>query len=467
MSPTARRIILAAIFIVAALVFTAGIDWGLPQRRLADRFLLGADHHGMRLEGLTARVPEVDASHGADVTTAIGPADQLLPENDTDAKRAQILCRYRLYSFQPDEMITFRSLSQMKPRQGDLDPRLYQYGGLWIYGVGAIIEIGGHLGFLDVTDRSTYIGNPELFAKFYIAARAYSALFGLIAVWAVFAIVHRWTRGSTFHAALAALTFIFLPVVVVMSHEAKPHLGGAALILLAVLGADSFVQSKKMQWACGAGALCGAAAGMVLWAAAGWIILPMMGLLARGPRAAIYGLLVASAVYSVTNPYVIYHLVFDPGALWSNLGNTSAMYNLGRPDLAVINAIQLAIAGAGPLAFAAGLVGAACWVRKWPSPLCILLGAPALLIAIPFIVMAAGKPGEYGRFALLPDVGLAIVAVIAISRAIRAPVRFLLAATLLIGTIAFGVANLRTFLADSQTNLPTSRQIASRRFCAT
>jgi len=104
----ARRIILAAVLIVAILVFTAGIDWGLPSRR-TDKFLLGANYQGLeRLEGLTSRVPDVDASHGADVTTPIGPADQIFAENDTDAKRAQILCRYRLYSYQPDEMITFR-----------------------------------------------------------------------------------------------------------------------------------------------------------------------------------------------------------------------------------------------------------------------------------------------------------------------------------------------------------------------
>src|ERR1700679_2431836 len=148
----ARRDILGALLIVAALVFTAGIDWGLPSRS-TDRFLRA----GMRVEGLTSRVPEVDASHGADVTAPVGPPDQMVKENDTDEKRAQILCRYRLYSYQPDEMITFRSLSQMKPSHGDLDPRLYQYGGLWIYGVAAIVEIGGHLTWLDITNRDTYI----------------------------------------------------------------------------------------------------------------------------------------------------------------------------------------------------------------------------------------------------------------------------------------------------------------------
>ncbi|MGA2233367.1 MAG: glycosyltransferase family 39 protein, partial [Tepidisphaeraceae bacterium] len=368
----ARRIILAALLIVAALVFTAGINWGLPSRR-TDKFLRA----GLRVEGLTSRVPQVDASRGADVTAAIGPPDQIVAENDTDEKRAQILCRYRLYSYQPDEMITFRSLSQMKPGKGDLDPRLYQYGGLWIYGIAAIVEVGGHLTWLDITNRDTYIGDPELFGKLYVAARAYSAVLGLLGVWAVFAIVHRWTKGSTCMAAVAGLCFIFMPVVVVMAHEAKPHLGGASLILLAVLAAHHFVETKKSQWAWAAGALCGAAAGMVLWGVAGWIILPVMALLVRRRDAAWRGLIAAAGVYAITNPYVIYHLLFSPGALWSNLGNTSAMYGVGRPDLAIVNAAQLTIAGAGPIIFAVGLVGGFCWIRKAPSSLCMLLGSAA------------------------------------------------------------------------------------------
>ena len=121
---SSRTLVLAGLLLAAVVVFVNGIEWGLPSRS-GDLFLLGADGHGDRLESLTGNVPEVDAAHGADVVTPAGPVDQIIPLNDTDAKKAQILCRYWLYSCQPDEMITFRSLSQMKPLRGDLDPRLY------------------------------------------------------------------------------------------------------------------------------------------------------------------------------------------------------------------------------------------------------------------------------------------------------------------------------------------------------
>jgi hypothetical protein len=169
MKPTAA--ILLPLLCLAAFIFGTGINWGLPSR-LGDPFLLGRDYHAMHLEALTSKTPEVDAAAGADVVAPEGKADEIVTLNGTDAERARILCRYRLYSDQPDEMITFRSLSQMKPASGDFDPRLYQYGGLWIYGVGALIEAGKVLGLLSIADRATYIGNPEMFGRFYIVARA-------------------------------------------------------------------------------------------------------------------------------------------------------------------------------------------------------------------------------------------------------------------------------------------------------
>ena len=63
--------------------------------------------------------------------------------NETDSQRAEIVRRYRLYSYQPDEMITFNALRQMKPGAGQLDPKLYQYGGLWVYPVGAMLKVEG------------------------------------------------------------------------------------------------------------------------------------------------------------------------------------------------------------------------------------------------------------------------------------------------------------------------------------
>ena len=102
--------------------------------------------------------------------------------NETDAQRAEIVRRFRLYSCQPDEMITFRSLSRMKPGSGDFDPRFYQYGGLWVYPVGALLKAGSLFGIVTLRgDLAYYLDHPEQFARFYIVARLYAAQVGQLA----------------------------------------------------------------------------------------------------------------------------------------------------------------------------------------------------------------------------------------------------------------------------------------------
>src|SRR5437870_2106077 len=81
--------------------------------------------------------------------------------------------------------------------QRQFDPKLYQYGGLWIYPVGGLLKLCNAIGWITLTpDRTFYISQPEQFAPFYVVARAYSAGWGLVAVWAVFTIVRRLTGGT-------------------------------------------------------------------------------------------------------------------------------------------------------------------------------------------------------------------------------------------------------------------------------
>jgi hypothetical protein len=511
MNSIRQRLVVALLLIVAAAVFTTGINWGLPSRQ-EDKYLLGADYHGMHLEALTGQIPQVDATRGADVVAPSGPADQVVPLNDTNLKKAQILCRYRLYSFQPDEMITFRSLSQMNPAHGELDPRLYQYGGLWIYPVGAIIQAGHLLGFLDVGNRTLYIANPLIFGKFYIAARAYCAAWGLVGAWAVYVLIRRMTGGNIFLSAAGTISFIFMPVVVDMAHEAKPHLPGMVLILLAILAGDNYLRTQRTKWIWITGMLCGASAGMVLWGIIGLVLLPVIAWLAKRPVAILHGLAAAIVVYAATNPYVIFHLFHDPSVLRSNLGNTSAMYQLGRPDRAIWNAFQLIVAGCGLVVVITGLIGTILFFQRQkqppvapshsvsspspctqgegrggglqvaPSPIAdqkkpspylspgvpragtnagILLFAAAVATLIPFTFMAAGKPGEYARFALLPDAALAIAATswpaFLKSRVLRAGLSIFIAA----GTICYGIPYLVGFIRDSRGFNDTSRQIVA------
>ena len=477
-----RRRVLAVLGLVLALAwFLVGINWGLPSRR-ADPYLFGPNRtpwSGQEIIALTGTGTS-NPDRGADVD--LNPnldRDRPIVLNDTDAKRAEIVRRYRLYSYQPDEMITFNALRQMNPAARQLDPKLYQYGGLWVYPVGALLKLASVAKLVDVrADLAFYLDHPDAFGRFYIVARFYSALWGVIGAWTVYQLVHRIAaRGLA--SLTAAACFATMPVVVNMAHEAKPHLPGAVLMLLAVLSASHYVQTGARRSWITAAVFCGGAFGMVLSSLPVFVILPLMTLLRRQSwRNRIVVTLAAGViavdVYFLTNPYVLIHLIRRDPVLWSNLGNSTAMYRAGGSFDALINAIKLISEGTSPVLAVMGVAGAAllarrAWrVRKEQSApevarrtTGILLAAPAILVLVQFVALAAGKPGEYGRFAILPDTFLAIEAVVAIATFDRSETsRRVMLAVLLTSTTAYGAMYLRQFVSDCGTTTTRLRAAA-------
>jgi hypothetical protein len=462
--------------VLAGAWFTLGINWGLPSRR-ADPFLFGPDRQpwtGKQIIDLAGGWSD-DLNRGADVdVNPITQRQEPVVLNSTDAQRAEIVRRYRLFSYQPDEMITFRALSQMRPGEGKLDPRLYQYGGLWIYPVGALLKMASVLKVVRVqSDLAYYLDHPEQFGRFYVIARLYSAAWGVVGVWAVYRLVRKviplGSPGCRLAPLGAAACFAAMPVVVNMAHEAKPHLPGAVLMLLAVLAATKYVQTGLRRYWLAAGALCGAAFGMVLSALPVFVILPLMALMRRPAtwRDRIVVMLAAGVigvdVYFLTNPYVLVHLIGRDPVLRSNLGNSAAMYSAGGSAGAVANAALLIGEGTSCLLAVAGVVGGialairAVRVRKDLANVemsrraaGLLLAAPALLVAVQFVALAANKPGEYGRFALLPDTLLAVEAVVAVATFVATPrLRHGAFTVLVLATLICGGNYLRRFVDDS------------------
>jgi hypothetical protein len=363
---------LLGVLLFAAATFLTGIDWGLPTRG-NDQILFGGrtPWTGDRIMELAGAWDEGTA-RGADIAMhpLPGQRSSAIVVNDTDAKRAEIVRRYRLYSCQPDEMITFRSLSRMKPGRLDLDPRLYQYGGLWIYPIGGLLKIASLLHLLTLrTDLAFYLDHPEQFARFYVVARFYAAAWGLLGVLVVFAIGREWTRRSSGGIAAAGV-FASLPVVINLAHEAKPHLPGAVLVLLTAYLAALFVRSGKTRWWILAGISAGAATGMVLTGYIAFAPLAVMVLLRQDRwidrfRIAALAGLIGILTFAITNPYLPYNLLLHRQVLHSNVGNYGTFY---QPTLSWGNIAfsgRCIIAGLSPfpaLAVAAGLL-AGIWFK--------------------------------------------------------------------------------------------------------
>jgi hypothetical protein len=158
----------AVVIVTSAVIFLTGIGWGLPSRAV-DPFLFG-DQPAWSGEKILSLAPPPAVGAGADVDANPIRRDVAVVLNETDAQRAEIIRRYRLMSYQPDEFITLKSLSRIRENRGD--PRLYQYGGLWIYPVGALLKLGSIVGVVDLrSDQAFYLDHPEAFGRFYVVAR--------------------------------------------------------------------------------------------------------------------------------------------------------------------------------------------------------------------------------------------------------------------------------------------------------
>lgn len=426
-----EQLIIMALLVAGAVVFSLGINWGIPSRNF-DPYLFGKIGSAWTGKEILAAggAWQADSSRPADA--ANGPAldrSQVIWLNQTKEEQARIIERYRLYSYQPDEMVTFRALSGM--RGGNLDPRMYQYGGLWIYPMGVLLKVVSIAGAVELhPDFGFYLDHPEAFGRFYIVARLYSASWGLIGIWAVFRIARRFSDRLVVPATAGAV-FLLMPVVINGAHEAKPHLAGAVLMLLSVLAALKFVEAGVRKWWIVTGVMCGLAIGMVLSSAVVLLVIPLMVLLRPIPwkeRAKLSAMAIGIAlvVYAMTNPFVPINLIRNPAIVRQNLsalGHAGAIVGKSSDIGAIQNARRLIVDGASMVGGVTGLIGLLImvvnhsWWRdpRWRAPT-VLLGVPSALILIQFTLLASGKAGEFGRFFVLPDVALVIVAVVLVSR---------------------------------------------------
>ncbi len=419
------RVGLIAVLLLALLVAMTGIRWGLPSRR-ADAYLFGTrpPWSGERLVELKGRAWQQSRKLGADVDIdPISTRNLPVDLTATDQDRAAILVRYRLYTHQPDELITLRALAGMRPMMLWLDPKLYQYGGLFIYPVGLLIGLASACGLLGArADLAYFFEHPADFGSLYVVLRAYSATFGLIGVVACYLIGRRLGRASV--GLLAGVLFVLMPVVITLSHEGKPHLPGAVLMLLAGLAAMRYVESGRPGRWWTTAVSCGLASAMVLSA---WpVMATMIAAIWQRPcdsprqtaRRLIIGLAVAATVFLVVNPYLLINLVKDREVLRSNLGGSVDMYQMGRLGEGAWTVGALLVEGMGPVLAAAGAAALVLLLARRAQPMLPLV-LPMVLVLAQFVCIGAGKPGEYGRFLLFPAAVLVIAAAWGIASAYR------------------------------------------------
>jgi hypothetical protein len=453
----------AAILLACPAVFL-GITWGLP-RAENNSFLFGdrTPWTGADIEQLAGGWSP-DPARGADVQR--DPAlDRTRPVelNDTDAKRADIVRRFRLYTYQPDEMINLRALSQMRPARGELDPRLYQYGGLWFYPAGALLKASELVGYATLRpDLAFYLDNPDAIARIYTVLRAMSGLWVLGGVAAMF-VLGRQSGLSPLVCVALATSFAWMPGVVVFGHEAKPHVAGVVLVLWSVACGVWAIRSGRwwryLLCAVAAGAACGTVVSM-----APALLIPItLAIVGRREplvrRLLFAGLLalVFAATYAACNPYVLKHLLTNPALLSGQLTNSTAMYRVSSPLETAATAFVLLMTLTPACILGAIVFALSATTRRWSEAVALLLPTAAATLVI-FVMLAGGKPGEFARFGLVvASFGL----VCAASLAVKFSRPFVLPTSILIIHLVMAAPELTAFAYDASTS-PSRLQSAEQ-----
>lgn len=412
--------LLIALLLAVPLLF-GGLSWGLPSRE-SDPFLFGdrTPWTGKEILELAGGWSSSEAQ-GADVQRdAALDRSKTLALNETDVQRADIVRRYRLYTDQPDEMINLRAFSQMSPGQFRLDPRLYQYGGVWFYPAGIILKSASVARLVDLrSDLSFYLDHPDALGGIYVTLRAISAAWALTGLAAIYVLCRQIGSGRGLSGVFAFI-FAAMPGVIVFSHEAKPHVTGVVLVLWAAVTGVEYVRGQKRSWLIASAVLAGLAFGVVVSMLPA-VLVPLAAVLIlrwrRGsPEAAlVVGLFVLT--YFLANPYVLLHLLTNRSMLFGQVGNSTAMYSAGSGGI-VTGLVLLVLAS--PAVLLLPVVLAVCVTQKrWPLVFGVL-GPCVVTVGGIFFALAAGKPGEYARFGLLVG-AFSVVAAAALARSFARP----------------------------------------------
>jgi len=310
---------LSLLLVFGAALGISGIRWGLPSARRLRAFPTGRPdaRTAERLEASwRAMYRGIEAAHEG--MHPEEPPTYLHEFVRVDAgwrfPPPALLNSYRsmiLHSANPDEKKSFIILSRMRPKEFDFKPLYIQYGGAFIYPLGAFLKLSSLLGAFHAGNLSHFLQHPEDMANAYLCGR----IFILIAHLATLALLFEcgFLLAGSGVGLWAALLYAVCPAVIDNIHILKPHPYSALWTTTSILFALRAQKSGVRRDYLGCGAAAGMAAGSSLILAP-LVALPLLPRWERRPaagktetRSALLGTAVAMLIGAGTNPYLILH----------------------------------------------------------------------------------------------------------------------------------------------------------------
>jgi len=131
------------------------------------------------------------------------------------------MARFKLYSVEADEMVSIMALARIKPKEGMLDPGFYQYGGAWLYPLGAWYYSLAKIGLLPIANLETMISEPNRMDAVYFWGRTYDLVLVTLSSLVLFAALRFVSTPAI--SLLGMAIFLSLPATVMFSQVLKPH----------------------------------------------------------------------------------------------------------------------------------------------------------------------------------------------------------------------------------------------------
>lgn len=321
---------------LTVLLVLVAIGWELPSRNRVELLRAGiqltdADRQALISvsESYYARLDTAQRSAASDLISK-GKTKIVDMRNNigwfyTNADKMVAFRSYINGSGAVDERKAFSALSRMRPSRLDFDPKLYIYGGSYLYPLGALLFVLKSLGVLHVTnDISAYLDHPRDMALLYLTGRLISVLAFAGAIWLLGILGNR--MGGRLTGLAAMMTFGLSSVALNYSVITKPHVYAAFFGLLGVYGLVRFRETGGNKWLAWATMAIGWAFGASFAAGALGLLFPCClydkGRIKRSSLQILAAWAGIGAVFILTNPYFI--LSWDQYAL--------TLYSHSSPD---------------------------------------------------------------------------------------------------------------------------------------
>ncbi|MBI4396552.1 MAG: hypothetical protein HY548_05620 [Elusimicrobia bacterium] len=313
------KMVLGALLALGATVFTfVGFHWGLPGP-VRDRFLFRGDRQAVmdQVLRLTKEKPYYTNLHVKDFEKSPedkiyeqGPVTLSVRENASELWR--LYRHYLLWSDTGDVSTTFGPLSRIKPAKLQFNPGAFQYGGAFLYPIGALLWISDAAGFLDLShDLDHFVRDPAEFRKAVLVGRGFVVAMSVLCVMMVFFAAAEWKGLAV--GVLSGVLFLLMPGPMIMAREMKPHGAAAVWAVLAFIGALRYFRNGSWRSLIVSSIASGLGMGTALYYGMS-ALFPAMAVLLRTERNLIrfrrlveIGLL-SAAFFVLTNPYFLFNL---------------------------------------------------------------------------------------------------------------------------------------------------------------